>query len=174
MSIILIIVVIALLVFFMNRSRTIARGSNQPRYDDPDYRSGGSIGGASGGATGGARPTPRLARLPQRRQHRRLERHDAGHKPSQGHWYWYCFGATATQRLTQTTAAAAASADSWRQYQFRSSVMRLVLLALRKSKIPAACQLLWAVILCLGKHGYCSWKSTQVSPSTPGWLERAM
>src|SRR5687768_10571266 len=57
MSIILIIVVIALLVFFMNRSRTIARGSNRPTYDDPDYRSGGSIGGASGGASGGARPT---------------------------------------------------------------------------------------------------------------------
>ena len=34
MSIILIIVVIALLVFFMNRSRTIARGSNRPTYDD--------------------------------------------------------------------------------------------------------------------------------------------
>ena len=50
-TLILIIVVIALVGYFMNRNRTIARGTERPTYDDPDYRSGGSIGGSPSAGT---------------------------------------------------------------------------------------------------------------------------
>jgi hypothetical protein len=46
-TLILIIVIVALVGYFMNRNRTIARGTERPTYDDPNYRSGGSIGGGS-------------------------------------------------------------------------------------------------------------------------------
>jgi len=51
-TLILIILVVALVAYFMNRNRTIAGGTERPTYDDPDYRSGGSIGGG-----GTERPT---------------------------------------------------------------------------------------------------------------------
>jgi len=50
-TLIVIIVIVALVVYFMNRNRTIARGTEQPTYDDPDYRSGGSIGGSPSAGT---------------------------------------------------------------------------------------------------------------------------
>jgi len=52
-TLILIIAIVALAAFLMNRNRMGARGTERPTYDDPDYRSGGSIGGGSGSA----RPT---------------------------------------------------------------------------------------------------------------------
>jgi hypothetical protein len=59
-TLILIIVVIAVVMFFMNRNRTVSRGptgyndpnagaNERPTYDDPNYRSSGSIGGSSSG-----------------------------------------------------------------------------------------------------------------------------
>jgi hypothetical protein len=57
-TLILIIAIIALVMFFMNRNRmasrgpyyndTAARGNERPTYDDPDYSSSGSIGGSPG------------------------------------------------------------------------------------------------------------------------------
>ncbi|HEX5691427.1 MAG TPA: hypothetical protein VFX76_15540, partial [Roseiflexaceae bacterium] len=55
-TLILIIAVIALVMFFMNRNRMVSRGpgtyndpyaggNERPSYDSPEYRSGGSIGG---------------------------------------------------------------------------------------------------------------------------------
>ena len=54
-TIILIVAIVVLVLFFLNRNRTAARGpyindtsargDERPTYDDPNYRSGGSIGG---------------------------------------------------------------------------------------------------------------------------------
>jgi hypothetical protein len=69
-TLIIIIAVIALVMFFLNRSRTMPgtgytnRGVDRPTYDDPNYASSGSIGGTdqpvyddpnyvSGGSIGG-------------------------------------------------------------------------------------------------------------------------
>jgi hypothetical protein len=54
-TVILIVVIVALVMFFLNRNRTVSRGptyndqaypgNERPTYDDPNYSSSGSIGG---------------------------------------------------------------------------------------------------------------------------------
>jgi hypothetical protein len=59
-TLILIIAIIALVLFFMNRNRMVSRGptnyndpsagaNERPTYDNPDYRRSGSIGGSPSG-----------------------------------------------------------------------------------------------------------------------------